>query len=287
VTQRVKLPRTGSLLHSLPAMLAFPHINPVLIAIGPFAIRWYGAMFLVAFAGAYWLARRRASRPGSTWSLVDIDNLVFYGAVGAILGGRLGWVLFYGLEYVLVDPWRALRVWEGGMSFHGGLTGVILALILFARRNHRRIGDVFDFAVPLPAVGLFSVRVANFINGELWGKPTSVPWAFVYNGVPRHASQLYEAILEGLVLGTVLWVFTARPRPRLAPSGLFLLGYGLIRFAIEFVRVPDDNRGYLLLGWVTEGQLLSAPMIAAGIVLLALAYQRAIPSGNVVVAVSQ
>ena len=266
-------------------MLPYPHIDPVLIAVGPVAVRWYGLMFVVAFAGAYWLGRHRATRPGSTWTVRDIDNLVFYGAMGAILGGRLGWVLLYGLEYEAADPLRALRVWEGGMSFHGGLTGAIVAFVLFARRNGRRVADVFDFAAPLPAIGLFSVRVANFINGELWGKPTDVPWAFVYNGVPRHASQLYEAILEGIVLGTALWVYTVRPRPRLAPSGFFLLGYGLIRFAIEFVRVPDDNRGYLLLGWVTEGQLLSLPMIVAGIALLIIAYQRAAPSGNVVVAV--
>ena len=262
--------------------MVYPHINPILISIGPVAIRWYGAMFLVAFAGAYWLARLRASRPGSTWTLQDVDDLIFYGAVGAILGGRLGWILFYGLEYELADPLRILRVWEGGMSFHGGLTGVIVALGLFARRKGRRVADVFDFSAPLPAVGLFSVRVANFINGELWGKPTTVPWAFVYNGVPRHPSQLYEAILEGIVLGSLLWVFTARARPRLAPSGLFLLGYGLIRFAIEFVRLPDDNRGYLLFGWVTEGQLLSAPMIIAGAALLLIAYRRAAPSGNLV-----
>ncbi len=151
-----------------------------------------------------------------------------------------------GLEYELVDPLRVLRVWQGGMSFHGGLSGAVLALALFARRRGRRMADVFDFAAPLPAIGLFTVRVANFINGELWGKPANVPWAFIVNGVPRHASQLYEAVLEGIVLGTILWVFTARPRPRLAPSGLFLVGYGLIRFAIEFVRLPDDNRGYLL-----------------------------------------
>jgi len=265
-------------------VLTYPHIDPVLIAIGPLVIRWYGLMFLVAFGGAYWLARYRATRPGSTWALRDVDDLVFYGAIGAILGGRLGWVLFYGLEYEIADPWRALRVWEGGMSFHGGLTGVIVALVLFARRKGRRVSDVFDFAAPLPAVGLFSVRVANFINGELWGKPTSVPWAFVYNGVARHPSQLYEAVLEGIVLGIILWMFTLRPRPRLAASGLFLLGYGCIRFAIEFVRVPDDNRGYLLFGWVTEGQLLCVPMIVAGIALLSVAYQRGTPSGNVVTA---
>jgi phosphatidylglycerol---prolipoprotein diacylglyceryl transferase len=263
-------------------MLIYPRIDPVLISIGPVAVRWYGLMYLVAFAGAWWLGRRRAAQPGSTWSPRDVDDLVFFGAVGAVVGGRLGWVLFYGLEYEWADPLRALRIWEGGMSFHGGLTGVIIALAVFAHRRGRRIADVFDFSCPLPAVGLFTVRVANFMNGELWGKPTNVPWAFVYNGVPRHASQLYEAVLEGLVLGSILWAFTARPRPRLAPSGLFLLGYGLIRFAIEFVRVPDGNRGYLLLGWVTEGQLLSAPMIVGGIALLASAYHRQAASGNVV-----
>jgi len=200
-------------------MLAYPHIDPVLIAIGPVAVRWYGVMFLVALGGAYGLARRRAARPGSTWTPGDVDDLVFHGAVGAILGGRLGWVLFYGLEYEVTDPLRVLRVWEGGMSFHGGLIGVVVALVLFAYRKGRRVGDVFDFAAPLPAVGLFSVRVANFINGELWGKPTQVPWAFVYQGVPRHASQLYEATLEGIVLGTAVWVFTARP-PRVWPDTL-------------------------------------------------------------------
>jgi phosphatidylglycerol---prolipoprotein diacylglyceryl transferase len=263
-------------------MLTYPHINPVLISLGPIAVRWYGLMFIAAFAGAWWLARRRAGQPGSTWSLQDVDDLIFFGAVGAVLGGRVGWVLFYGFEYELVDPLRALRVWEGGMSFHGGLCGAILAFVLFARRRNRRIADVFDFAAPLPSIGLFTVRIANFINGELWGKPATVPWAFVVDGVPRHASQLYEAVLEGIVLGTILWMFTARPRPSLAPSGLFLLGYGLIRFAIEFVRLPDNNRGYLLFGWVTEGQLLSTPMIAAGVILLVVAYKRNMPSGNVV-----
>lgn len=268
------------MLHLRDAMLTYPHIDPVLLHVGPLAIRWYGLMFLVAFAGAYWLALLRARQPGSAWRHQDVDNLIFYGAIGAVLGGRLGWVLLYGLEFEKADPLRILRVWEGGMSFHGGLVGAILAFLLFARSTGRNVADVFDFGAPLPAVGLFSVRVANFINGELWGKPTDVPWAFVYEGVPRHPSQLYEAILEGIVLGTVLWVFTARPRPRLAPSGLFLLGYGLIRFCIEFVRVPDDNRGYLLFGWVTEGQLLSVPMILGGMVLLFIAYRRKVPSGN-------
>ena len=239
-------------------------------------------MFIVAFASAWWLARRRAAQPGSTWKASDVDDLIFFGAVGVILGGRIGWTLLYGLEYEASDPWRALRIWQGGMSFHGGLVGSILAFMLFARRRGRRIADVFDFTVALPGVGIFSVRVANFINGELWGKPTSLPWGIVYDGVARHPSQLYEAALEGIVLGVIMWVFTARPRPRLVPSGLFLLGYGVIRFALEFVRVPDSNRGYLLLGWVTEGQLLSIPMVVAGAILLWMGYRRREPTGNVV-----
>jgi phosphatidylglycerol:prolipoprotein diacylglycerol transferase len=261
-------------------MLTYPHINPVLISIGPLAIRWYGIMFLVAFGGGWWLGRRRAARPRSGWKPTDVDDFAFFCSVGAIAGGRIGWVLFYGLTDIIHNPLQALMIWQGGMSFHGGLIGAALALAFFARRRGRRIVDVFDFASALPGVGLFSVRVANFINGELWGEPTNVPWAFVYEGVPRHASQLYEAILEGLVLGSILWAFTAKPRPRLAPTGLFLMGYGIIRFCIEFVRVPDANRGYLLLGWVTEGQILSTPMIFTGLALLIIAYRRNAHSGN-------
>jgi phosphatidylglycerol:prolipoprotein diacylglycerol transferase len=255
-------------------MIPFPHIDPVLVWLGPVAVRWYGVMFLVAFSGAWGLARLRAARAASGWTARDVDDLVFSGAVGAIVGGRLGWMLFYGLEHELSDPWLVLRMWEGGMSFHGGLIGVIIAMVLFARSRRRSIADVLDFSAALPGPGLFSVRIANFINGELWGKPTTLPWGVIYEGVPRHPSQLYEAFFEGLVLGSLLWWFTARPRPRLAPSGLFLLGYGIIRFSLELVRVPDANRGYLLFGWVTEGQLLCIPMIVAGALLLWLACQR-------------
>jgi phosphatidylglycerol---prolipoprotein diacylglyceryl transferase len=166
------------------------------------------------------------------------------------------------------------------MSFHGGLVGVLVALAMFANRRGKRIADVFDFTAPLPAIGFGAGRIGNFINGELWGKPTDVPWAVVVDGVPLHASQLYEAFLEGLVLFAVLWWFTSRPRPRLAPSGLFLLGYGVFRFAVEFVRVPDANRGYLLLDWMTMGQILSLPMIVIGLWLLVAAYRRNEPSGN-------
>ena len=185
------------------------------------------------------------------------------------------------MEEVLAQPMRALRIWEGGMSFHGGLLGVILAITWFAKRRKRVVGDVWDFTAPLPAIGLLTGRIGNFINGELWGKPTDAPWAFIVNGTPLHPSQLYEAALEGLVTFMIVWIFTSKPRPRWAASGLFLVCYGAFRFAVEFVRVPDDNRGYLLWGWVTEGQLLSAPMVVAGIWLMMWAYRKHTSSDNV------
>jgi phosphatidylglycerol:prolipoprotein diacylglycerol transferase len=261
-------------------MFVYPHPDPVALSLGPLHVRWYGLMYLLGFLAAWWLARRRATRPGSTWTPVEVDDLIFYCALGVILGGRIGWMLFYGTERILADPLSVLRIWEGGMSFHGGLAGVLVALAMFANRRGKQIADVFDFTAPLPAIGFGAGRVGNFINGELWGKPTDVPWAVVVDGVPLHASQLYEALLEGLVLFVILWWFTAKPRPRWAPAGLFLLCYGLFRFGVEFVRVPDANRGYLFLDWVTMGQILSLPMIVAGLWMLAVAYRRNQPSGN-------
>ena len=261
-------------------MLTYPSINPIALELGPIKVHWYGVMYLVGFAAAWSLGRWRASRPGSTWTGLDVDDLVFFGMMGVIAGGRVGYVLFYGLEFWARDPWYPLKVWEGGMSFHGALIGTLAAMALFARRRGRLIADVFDFTAPLPEIGLFFGRIGNFINSELWGKPTTVPWGFKVDGEVRHASQLYEATLEGLVLFAVLWWFTSKPRPRLAPSGLFLLLYGCARFGIEFVRVPDANRGYLALGWVTMGQILSLPMILAGLALMVWAYRRRVPSGN-------
>jgi phosphatidylglycerol:prolipoprotein diacylglycerol transferase len=239
-------------------------------------------MYLIGFVSAWWLARRRASQPGSTWKPVEVDDMIFFCALGVILGGRRGWMLFYGTERILSEPLSVFRIWEGGMSFHGGLIGVLVALAFFARSRGKQLVDVFDFAAPLPAIGFGAGRIGNFINGELWGKPTDVPWAVIVDGVPLHASQLYEATLEGLVLFLILWWFTATPRPRWAPSGLFLLCYGVFRFLIEFVRVPDENRGYLLFDWVTMGQILSLPMIIAGLAMLAVAYHRRETSGNYV-----
>ncbi len=180
-------------------MFVYPHPDPVALSLGPLSIRWYGLMYLVGFVAAWWLARRRAAGARSTWTPTEVDDLIFYCALGVILGGRLGWMLFYGTERILADPLSVLRIWEGGMSFHGGLVGVLVALALFAGRRGKQLGDVFDFTAPLPAIGFGAGRIGNFINGELWGKPTDVPWAVIVDGVPLHASQLYEAFLEGLV----------------------------------------------------------------------------------------
>jgi phosphatidylglycerol:prolipoprotein diacylglycerol transferase len=265
-------------------MLVYPGFNPIAFEIGRVKVHWYGIMYLLGFAAAWWLARRRAARPDSTWKPQDVDDLIFFAMLGVIFGGRVGYVLFYGLTFWAADPWYPLKIWEGGMSFHGGLLGVVLALTLFAWRRGRNVADVYDFTAPLPALGLFFGRIGNFINSELWGKVTTVPWGFRVNGEVRHASQLYEAGLEGLLLFAVLWWFTSRPRPRLAPSGLFMLIYGVARFLIEFVRVPDEHIGYLAGGWLTEGQVLSVPMILAGVAMLAWAYRARQPSGNFVTA---
>ncbi len=263
-------------------MIQYPGFDPIAIELGPLRVHWYGIMYLVGFTAAWWLGRRRAARPGSTWQPSDVDDFVFFAMLGVILGGRIGYVLFYGLQYWREDAWYPLKVWEGGMSFHGGLIGVIVAIAIFAARRGRRVADVFDFATPLPGLGLFAGRIGNFINGELWGRETTVPWGFQVDGRVVHASQLYEAALEGLLLFTILWIYTSKPRPRLAPSGLFLVLYGCARFAVEFVRVPDQQLGYLAGGWLTMGQVLSSPMIVFGIVLLVLAYRRNEPSGNLV-----
>jgi phosphatidylglycerol:prolipoprotein diacylglycerol transferase len=265
-------------------MIDYPGFNPIAFELGPLKVRWYGIMYLIGFAAAWWLARLRAAKPGSTWKRDDVDDVIFFAMVGVILGGRLGYVLFYGLGFWAEDPWYPLRITDGGMSFHGGLIGVLLAVAIFAWRRGRRVADVFDFMAPLPGIGLLAGRLGNFVNGELWGKATTVPWAFRVDGETRHATQLYEAALEGLVLFAVLWWFTSTPRPRLAPSGLFLILYGAARFIVEFWRIPDEHLGYYAGDWLTLGQILTLPMILGGIVLLAIAYRRREPSGNIVAA---
>jgi len=269
-------------------MIQYHAINKIALEIGPFfgygplKVHWYGIMYLVAFGVAWWLGRVRAAKPGSTWSLADIDDFMFFGMLGTILGGRIGYVLFYGLSFwTAEDPWYPVKVWDGGMSFHGGLLGVMIAFTIFAVRRGRHIADVFDFAAPLPGIGICAVRIGNFINGELWGKPTDVPWAVVVDGVPLHATQLYEASLEGVLLFILLWWYTSRPRPRMAPAGLFLVIYSLSRITVEFWRVPDHHLNYLLhTSWVTMGIILSLPMLLVGLALIFMAYRRREPSGN-------
>ncbi len=267
-------------------MLRYPHIDPVAVHLGPVKIHWYGIMYLLGFGAAWWLARRRAVRPGSTWSATDVDDLLFNAMLGVILGGRIGYVLFYGLSMWRGDPWYPLRIWDGGMSFHGGLLGVLVAIAIFALRRGRRIWDVFDFTAPLPALGLFFGRIGNFINNELWGRATDGPFGMLVEDpasgqvVTRHPSQLYEAGLEGLLLFAILWWYTSKPRPRYATSGLFLICYSLARIAVEFVRVPDVQIGYFAGDWLTLGQLLSLPMLLGGIVLCLIAARRREPSGN-------
>ncbi len=261
-------------------MLSYPEIDPIAFQFGPLRIHWYGLMYVIGFAAAWWLARVRAAGPNSTWKPVDVDDLIFYAAVGVIAGGRLGWILVYGFERLLDDPLSFIRVWEGGMSFHGGLAGVMIAVAWFARRRGREIADVLDFTAPLPALGLFAGRIGNFINGELWGKPTDLPWGFLVGGDVRHPTQLYEAALEGVVLFTVIWWFTSKPRPRFAPAGLFLACYAAFRIFVEFLRLPDAHIGYLASGWLTMGQLLSLPMLIAGLGMLVWSHRRNNRSGN-------
>lgn len=253
-------------------MLSYPAIDPVALQLGPVSIHWYGITYLVGFAAAWWLMRLRARRSDLQWAQSRVDDLVFYGALGVLLGGRIGHFLFYQPEQLLADPLVFFRVWEGGMAFHGGLLGVILAMVYVARSQGVRLFDVLDFLAPVVPIGLGAGRIGNFINGELWGRTTDVPWGMVFPGagpLPRHPSQLYEFALEGVVLFAVLWWFSAKPRPRMAVSGLFLLLYGIFRFAVEFVRMPDMHIGTVAFDWLSMGQLLSLPMIAGGLALLA------------------
>jgi phosphatidylglycerol:prolipoprotein diacylglycerol transferase len=261
-------------------MLPYPQIDPVAIRIGPISVYWYGIMYLVGFGGGWWLGRLRARDAWRGWRREQVDDLVFFIVLGVLLGGRVGYVLFYDFGDFLADPISLFKVWQGGMSFHGGLIGVILAMALFARRRGTTFFNVADFVAPLVPIGLGAGRIGNFINGRLWGKETDLPWGMIFpdpraGGVPRHPSQLYEVLLEGVVLFVVLWLFSKRPRPTMAVSALFLFLYGVFRFLVEFVRVPDAQYGYLAFDWVTMGQVLSLPMILAGGLMLWYAYARA------------
>ena len=253
-------------------MLVYPEIDPIIFEIGFLKIRWYGLMYVIGFLAAWWLAKHRSEAAHSRVKPNQVDDLIFSSMVGVIVGGRVGYALVYGWEYMLEDPLYLFKVWEGGMSFHGGLVGVMVAMWLFGRNRGMTMWQVTDFMGPFVPLGLGFGRIGNFINGELWGKPTDVAWGVLYEGQVLHASQLYEAALEGFILFAILWWFSARPRPYMAISGLFLVLYGVFRFFIEFYRVPDADIGYLALDWVTMGQILSAPMIALGATMLVMAY---------------
>jgi phosphatidylglycerol:prolipoprotein diacylglycerol transferase len=295
-------------------MLIHPNFDPVAIHFGPLAVRWYGLMYLVGFILAVVIARLRLRLPhvaAQGWTARDIDDILFYGVLGTILGGRLGYVLFYKADYYFAHPLDIFKVWQGGMSFHGGFLGVTLAMILFAYQRKRTWLQVTDFVAPMVPTGLAAGRLGNFINGELWGRVTdpTAPWAMLfqsstnddalwltshpqlaakwhlaevfaqYHMLPRHPSELYEIALEGIALFLVLIVFTRKPRPVGAASAVFLIGYGLARFIVEFAREPDDFLGLLALG-LSMGQWLSLPMIIVGVVLLVWSYRRARASAS-------
>jgi len=255
-------------------MLTYPDIDPIIFSIGFIKVRWYGLMYVIGFLLAWWLARRRAAESWSIIKPAQVDDLLFYGMLGVIVGGRVGYALFYGFDQFISDPFYLLKITEGGMSFHGGLAGVMIAMWLYSRKLGVRAWAVIDFVGPISPLGLFFGRIGNFINGELWGKPTDLPWGFNVGGQVLHPSMLYEAILEGLVLFAILWWFTSKERPVMSVSGLFLILYGSFRFAIEFVRVPDRHIGYLAFDWVTMGQILCLPMIILGAALMVLAYRH-------------
>ena len=252
-----------------------PYIDPIAISIGPLDIRWYGLMYLLGFVAALWLANRQCDKSKGVWTRDQASDLLFYGFMGVILGGRVGYVLFYQFPLFLENPLYLLRIWEGGMSFHGGVLGVVTAIIFYARKNQRSILAVGDFVVPLLPVGLGAGRIGNFINAELWGRVTDSPFGIIFHNagpLPRHPSQLYEFALEGVLLFIILILYIRKSRPAGSVAGLFLLAYGVFRFIIEFARQPDAHLGLLSFG-LSMGQILSLPMIIAGSLLLIYAYR--------------
>ena len=258
--------------------MTYPEIDPVAISLGPLQVHWYGLMYLIGILAGWYLLVRRAGKPGALLNRVQVDDVVFYAAVGLLIGGRVGYVMFYGLDQLRDNPLWLFYIWEGGMSFHGGFLGVIVAMLLFSRKVGKHPIDLLEFIAPVAPIGLGMGRVGNFIGQELWGRATDLPWGMVFPRDPlaltRHPSQLYEALLEGLLLFLVLYPFSARPRPRYAIGGLFLLGYGSCRFLVEFAREPDAHIGFDLFGWMSRGQLLCVPMILGGLLCLYLAYGR-------------
>lgn len=273
---------------SLPFYVDF---NPVAFSIGPLSVHWYGLCYLAAFLAFWWLGKIRSANSDNDWTSQEVGDFLTWGVLGVIIGGRLGYVLFYDLEAVLAEPIRAIQIHKGGMSFHGGLLGVLTVMVIWAKKTRRHFFDVADFLIPLIPIGLGLGRLGNFIGGELWGRVSDVSWAMIFpnaiepggwaseslrkayeagalNHLARHPSQLYQMVIEGLLIFTIVWWFSSKPRPRYTVSGLFLLLYGLGRFIVEFVREPDAHLGFLAWDWLTMGQVLSTPMIAAGLALI-------------------
>lgn len=257
-------------------MLHYPEINPVALAIGSIKVYWYGLIYLLSFAIAWALSVYRAKKYHLDWTNDQITDLIFYSALGVVIGGRIGYVLFYGFDNFLHNPLVLFKIWQGGMSFHGGLIGVAVALWLYGRSIHKSFFTMGDFIVPVVPIGLGLGRIGNFINGELWGRTTDMPWGMIYphvDNLPRHPSQIYEFLTEGVLLFIILWFYSAKPRPKMAVSAVFLIFYGLFRIINEFFRQPDTQIGFIAFGWLTKGQLLSLPMLLIGIFLLIYAYK--------------
>ena len=285
-------------------MILLHDIDPIAFGLGPLQVHWYGIMYLLGFGLAWWLGNRRV-RAGRLPGVNEqaYGDLLFYAMLGVVLGGRLGYVFFYSFSDLFKDPLMLFRIWEGGMSFHGGLIGVVAACWWWSRRHRLHLFDTVDFVAPLVPPGLGFGRLGNYIGGELWGKPTEAGWGVVFPRAPefagwsmdqikgefatgaldrfaRHPSQLYQAALEGLVMFLVLWWFSSRPRPRYAVSGMFALLYGSFRFLVEFVRVPDQQIGYLAFDWLTMGQVLSLPLVALGLFWLWLSRRSPTVAGT-------
>ena len=270
----------------------YPAIDPVIVSMGPLALRWYGLTYLAAFVMCWWLGNLQSRRAFPGWARQQVADLVFYGAVGAVVGGRIGYVLFYAVDHLLRDPLVLFRIWDGGMSFHGGLLGVLAAMAWFGSRVNRSFWQVADFVAPLVPIGLGLGRLGNFANTELPGRLTETPWGLIYpcdadavrninvmctgewESFARHPSPLYQAFAEGVVLFAVVWWVAARPRPSGVVSGSFLLGYGSLRFVTEFFREPDGHIGFIAFDWLTMGQLLSLPMAIVGMLVVLLAMRR-------------